>query len=133
VSVDRRECGSATIELVLLAPLFGLLLAFVVVVGRVEAGRADVESAARGAARTVSTSRDQNAGIERARADAGEVLDVGGPYCQSMTFTPTIEAKRVTVSITCQIDLREAAVLPIPGSYPVTATASEVLDTFREH
>jgi Flp pilus assembly protein TadG len=127
-----RERGSATIELVLLAPLFGLLLAVVILVGRVQEGRAEVESASRGAARTISMARDANRGVARAEADAREVLDVGGPYCQTMTFDPTVLGDRVTVAITCQVDLREASVLPVPGAFAVTGTASEVIDRFRE-
>jgi Flp pilus assembly protein TadG len=132
VSVRVREQGSATIELVLLAPLFGLLLAVVILVGRVQEGRAEVESAARAAARTISMARDSSTGAARAEADARTVLDVGGPYCQTMTFDPTVQADRVTVAITCQVDLREASVLPVPGTFAVTGTASEVIDTFRE-
>jgi Flp pilus assembly protein TadG len=133
MTTHPRERGSATIELVMLAPLFGLLLAVVILVGRVQEGRGEVESAARGAARTISMARDTNAGAARAEADAREVLDVGGPYCQTMTFSPAIAAGRVTVAITCRVDLREASVLPVPASYAVTGAASEVIDTFREN
>jgi hypothetical protein len=116
----------------MLTPLFGLLLAAVILAGRVQEGRADVESAARGAARKISMARDPNAGTARAEADVRRVLNVGGPYCQTMRFAPTVQADRVTVAITCQVDLREVSVLPVPGTFAVTGTASEVIDTFRE-
>lgn len=128
----RGERGSATIELVILAPLFGLLLAFVAVAGRVQAGRADVEGAARSAARTLSLARDPHAAVTGARIDAGTSLDVGGSTCRSMTFSSQISGERTTVSITCSVDLRAAAVLPVPGSYTVTGTATERIDQWRE-
>ena len=39
--------GSATVELVLLAPVFTMLLAFVILAGRVETSRADIEGVLR--------------------------------------------------------------------------------------
>ncbi len=48
----RADRGSATVELVLLAPVFALLFAFVVAVGRAQSGHAEVEAAASGAVRS---------------------------------------------------------------------------------
>ena len=49
-----------------------------------------------------------------------------------MTLTPVVSAEQVTVTVTCQVDLAEAAVLPIPGSMTLSATATEVIDRYRE-
>jgi Flp pilus assembly protein TadG len=121
-----------TIELAILTPLFALLLAFVVLVGRVQSGRADVEAAAHTAARTISLARDSEAGIQVAQDDAESALRIGSPTCTSMSFVPTIADGRVTVEISCDVDLAAAGLLPIPGSMTVSGSAVEVIDRFRE-
>jgi len=126
------ESGSVSVELAILTPLFALLLACVVLVGRVQSGRADVEAAARAAARTISLSRDSASAIEVARTDAEAMIDVGSPTCTSMAFTPTLEGGEVQVEISCVVDLAAAALLPVPGSVTVSATATEVVDVYRE-
>ena len=119
-------------ELAILAPLVGLLLGAVVLVGRVQLARADVEGAARSAARDLSISRDPYLAVEAVRASLADTLDAGSPTCRSMSFSLTIGTERVAVTISCTVDLQEAAVLPVPGSMTVTASATEVIDTYRE-
>ena len=60
---DDRERGSVSVELVILAPIIGVLLVAVGAVGRVENARADIEGAARSAARDLSIARDPHAAI----------------------------------------------------------------------
>lgn len=124
--------GSASVELVILAPLVGVLLLAVVVVGRVQVARADVEGAARSAAREIAIARDPHAAVAAAESGAGSTLGVGSPSCRAMTFTSSITEEWVTVTVGCVVDLDDAAVLPIPGAMTVTATATEVIDTYRE-
>lgn len=126
------ERGSASVELAILAPLVGLLLGSVVLVGRVQLARADVEGAARSAARDLSISRDPYVAVEGVRSALMETLDVGSPTCRTLSFSPEIGSTQVTVSITCSVDLQEAAILPVPGSMSVSASASEVIDIYRE-
>lgn len=124
--------GSASVELAILAPLVGLLLGSVVLVGRVQLARADVEGAARSAARDLSISRDPYVAVEGVRSALMETLHVGSPTCRTLSFSPEIGSTQVTVSITCSVDLQEAAILPVPGSMSVSASASEVIDIYRE-
>jgi Flp pilus assembly protein TadG len=124
--------GSTTIELVILAPLFGLLLAFVMAAGRVQSGRADVDGAARAAARDISLARDPAGEVGAAQAAASTSLDVGEPHCRSMTFDAAVNDVQVVVTVTCRVDLSEAAVLPLPGSYSVTGSATEAIDQWVE-
>ncbi len=127
-----RERGSVTVELVILAPLVGLLLSAVVVVGRVQISRADLEGAARAAARDLSIARDPQGAVDAARRDAEVSLGVGSPMCQTMTFTPTITATGVSVTLACTVDLRDASLLPVPATMTLTAQATEILDVHRE-
>ena len=128
----HRDRGSASVELAILAPLVGVLLLAVVVVGRVQVARADVEGAARSAARELAIARDPAASIQTVRAHVDSMLDAGAPSCRETTFTPEISAQSVTVTVGCVIDLEDAGVLPVPGSMTVTATATEVVDVYRE-
>ena len=124
--------GSASVELVILAPLVGVLLACVVLVGRVQTARADIEGAARSAARDLSIARDPFAALDHVEAGLRQTLHVGTPTCQTMAFTPAITATTVTVTVACRVDLAAAAILPVPGSMTVSATADEVIDIYRE-
>jgi Flp pilus assembly protein TadG len=126
------ERGSITVELAILAPLFGTLMVAVVVVGRASTARADVEGAARSAARTISLARDPAAAVEEARAAAAATLDPGSPACRAMSLSPTITDATVSVTVSCVVDLREGAVLPLPGALTVSGHASEVIDQHRE-
>lgn len=128
----RNDRGSVSVELAILAPLVALLLGAVVLVGRVQLARADVEGAARSAARDLSIARDPYVAVDGVRAGLMATLDVGSPTCRSLSFTPEIGSARVSVTLTCTVDLQEAAVLPVPGSMSVSASASEVIDTYRE-
>jgi Flp pilus assembly protein TadG len=125
--------GSATIEVALLAPVFTMLLALVVLVGRVESSRADVEGVADGAARSISLSRSPLAASATAKADAQASLHVGSSSCRTMGWDAVVTPESVTVTIACTIDLSAASILPAPSHYTVSATATEVIDRFREN
>lgn len=128
----RSERGSVTVELAILTPLVGLLLAVVVLAGRVQIARADLEGVARGAARDLAIARDPLAAATSVRAGLESTLDVGSPSCRTMTFSPTVTDQLVTVTVGCVVDLDAAAVLPVPGSMTLTATATEIIDVHRE-
>lgn len=128
----RADRGSATVELVLLAPVFALLFAFVVAVGRAQSGHAEVEAAASAAVRSITLARDPAAAIERARSAAEASLSLGSATCRTMGWEAEVTPERATVTVSCTVDLADAAVLPLPGTYTVSATADEILDVHRE-
>jgi hypothetical protein len=100
--------------------------------GRMNAGHAAVESAARHAARTISIARDPSLALGVAEDDAAVTVRVGSALCESMDFAPLVADGEVTVTVTCQVDLSELALLPVPGTATVSATATEVIDRHRE-
>lgn len=128
----RDDRGSAAVELVILAPLFGLMLLAVVAIGRVSNAHADVDAAARMVARDLSIARDPDARRADVEQNIQRMLAVGSPSCRSMTFDASIGTDRIDVTVTCASDLQEAAVLPLPGRMTITGTASEVRDIHRE-
>lgn len=127
-----HEQGSISLELAILAPIIVLLLMCVVVTGRVQNSRADIEGVAQSAARDLSIARDPAGAVGRVRADAAQMVSVGSPGCQTFTFTPTITATTVSLTIACVADLQDASMLPLPGHMTLTATASQPIDLYRE-
>lgn len=121
-----------SIEMAILAPFVGVLLVVPVAVGRVQVARADLHGAARSAARDLSLSRDPEAAISDIRAGLEATLDVGSPTCRELTFEPRISATEVAVVLTCTVDVDGSALLPLPGTLSISATATEALDTHRE-
>ncbi len=128
----RRDRGSSTVELVLVAPLFFVLLALVVAAGRVGAHRADLEAVAHSSARSLSLARDPNAASPRVEREAAEALQEGGPGCRHVRWEATVTATEVTVTIACDVDLAATALAPIPGVITVVGQSTEAIDRFRE-
>ncbi len=127
---DNR--GSTSVELVILAPLIGILLGCVVLVGRVQISRADLEGAARSAARELSIARDPYTALAGVQEGLEATLRVGSPSCRALSFAPVIGDSEMSVTIACTVDLQAAAVLPVPGTMTLTASATEIVDTYRE-
>jgi Flp pilus assembly protein TadG len=128
----RDERGSVAVELVIVAPLFGLLLLAVVAVGRVQNAHADVDAAARMAARDLSITRDPHLRLGPVEQAVAATLQVGSPSCRTMTFDAVIGGEQIDVTVGCTAELQQAALLPVPGSLTVTGSASEVRDIYRE-
>lgn len=116
----------------MLAPVFFVFIALVIFVGKLNVGSAHVEAAARSAARTISLSRDPAGAEAQAERTARDMVKEGKPMCESMTFDADITAAEVTVTVSCEVNLREAALLAVPGTKTVTASATEVIDRYRE-
>lgn len=113
-------------------PALAVLLAFVVVIGRVGIAKGDLDAAAQYAARTISIARDPAAAVPAAQATARDTLQVGSPTCRSWTFDATVTSTEVTVEISCVADLSAAAVIPVPGSVRLESSFTELRDVFRE-
>lgn len=128
----RRDTGSVSVELAVLTPAFALMLALVVLVGRVQSSRADVEAAAHSAARSITLARDPGDAVAEAHAVTVDRLRVGSPSCRRLDWNVELGPTEVTVDLACEVDLAEAAVLPAPGRFTVAASSTEVLDRFRE-
>jgi hypothetical protein len=126
--------GSGVVELPVIAVfVFVPLLLLCVFVGRMHAGQGAVESAARHAARTISIARDPAAAVDVAESDAATTVRAGSPRCLDMGMSHTVATDRVTVTITCTVDLSEATLLPVvPGVQTVSATVVEPRDRHRE-
>jgi Flp pilus assembly protein TadG len=129
----RDDRGEGALDISVMAVCFFVpCVLLLVYAGRMNAGHAAVESAARHAARTISISRDPTLALGVAEDDAAVTVRLGSAMCESMDFTPVVGDGEVTVTVTCQVDLSELALLPVPGTATVSATATEVIDRHRE-
>lgn len=129
---QRDDRGSAHAELILLAVVFFVFVAVIIFVGQVNVGSAHAEAAARAAARTISLSRDPEAAVAEAEAQASSIALEGTPVCSSMDFDADISATEVTVDVSCEVDLSAATLAEVPGSMVRSASATEVIDQYRE-
>ena len=49
-----------------------------------------------------------------------------------MGWAVTLTPERATVTVSCTIDLSDAAMVPVPASFTVAATSDETFDIHRE-
>jgi Flp pilus assembly protein TadG len=131
----RAERGSVTAEAVLIAPVLVMLLVFVaVVVHRGVDARLRLDDAAHQAARAASLQRTSAAADAAAQATATSALVHAGLVCRDAAVTTTTSSSpgsTAVVNVRCTVDFGQALVLGVPGSRTLSATASEVVDTFR--
>lgn len=132
------ERGSASLELAVLAPALLVLLALIIVAGRVAVVHQAVEGAAAQAARAASLERTAGAAADRAHAVAGATLANAGLHCAGASVSVDTSGfavavgtpARVTATVTCTVDLAGLAT-PV-GPTTITRSASSAIDTYRE-
>lgn len=134
------ERGSVTLELAILTPALILLLALMVLVGRVQVATSAVEHAAHVAARDASLARTPEAARTAAVTAALRELTAQDVDCTSPDVTvdttgfavPLGQPARITATVTCLVDFTDlAAPAPLPGSRRLTGTATSALDAWR--
>jgi Flp pilus assembly protein TadG len=130
-----RQRGSTSLELVLLTPALLLLMVFVVFVGRLAEARADVDRAAREAARAGSLARSPHAALEGGVAAAGLTLREGGMACRSLRVDMDVAGfapgGNVLATVSCTVALEDLSPLRVPGSRTVVATFAQPVDNYR--
>lgn len=124
---ERRQRGSLTVELVVLAPAMLLIMLFLVFAGRVIEAHGQVGGAARDAARAASIALSPgaaNLGANQAAEDDLAHWCAGGPRAEVQGFEQG--SKEVTVTVHCTVDLSFLGF----GSIKVTQDAVAPLDQF---
>jgi Flp pilus assembly protein TadG len=135
----RADAGSVTLELAILAPAVLVLLALVVVAGRLSIAHQEVDHAAQTAARAATLARDPATATSTATSAARRELDAGDLHCTTVRVTvdtsgfavPVGRPASVTATVTCTVPLSGLAVPGIPGTQQVNSTATSPLDTYR--
>lgn len=130
-----RQEGSVTTEVVLITPVLLLLLAFVVMAGRLGEVRGAVVHAAQQAARAASMRAAAPTAEADARATTSADLAKLGVACAELAVeVDTSRFRRggdVAVTVICTVDLSDVAFAGLPGSRTFTAQAVEIIDVFR--
>lgn len=126
--------GTVATELVLVVPVLVVLLLTVVYAGRVTRAQTLVREAASRAARAASLRQTEAAAAGDARAVA--LANLGGSRVSCSTVSVTVDADlrpggSVAVTVRCTADLDGLGLLGVPGSRTLTATATQVVDTWR--
>lgn len=131
MSRRRDERGSMAVEVVLMIPILVLFMLLVVAGGRYVSVRADMDAAARDAARAASLERSSGAARSAADASASAALE-GSASCRMGGFdTDFRPGGSVTVTIDCAVPNDGLGLLGLDGTLDMSATGSAPLDTYR--
>ena len=133
------ENGSASLELVIWAPVLLLISAVIVLAGRIAQATQAVEVAAAEAARAASAATTHTQATSQARAAADAALSSAGLRCAATSVAvdtaqwsrPSGTPARVSARIGCRLGLADLSLPGVPGSKTVTATAGSALDRYR--
>ena len=134
--MNRRtanDIGSTTVEMVLLAPVLVLLMAFVVFLGRAGGATGQVRHAADEDARAASiVARPRMKGVAQLLA-AADLAD-NGFNCASTSVgvqvSNALAASSVTVTVSCRLN-QQGTSLVGAVSRTLTASSTEVIDQYR--
>ena len=136
----EHERGSATLELVIVAPFMILILAAIIAAGRIGLAQQAIQTVAYDAARAASISRD--AGSARSAAQQVAALSMASNHLNCSTsnvnistagFSSAVGTKAVVdATILCTVKLSDIALPGIPGAFTITREATSAIDQFRE-
>ena len=131
--------GSATVELVLIAPALLALLALTVLAGRIVLAGGTVEQVAAAGARAASLARTPAAAASAADRAVRQTLGEQRLQCAAVTVTvdtsgfdvPLGQPATATVEVSCQVQLADLTAPGLPGTRTLTDRAVSPLDPYR--
>jgi Flp pilus assembly protein TadG len=130
----RDPDGTLAVEAALVAPVLLVLMLLVVYAGRAAQTDTDVRSAAARAARAASLTGDLTSAETAATEIAAANLATAGIDCRTTDITVAADIRAggtVTVQVGCEVSNTDLAMLAVPGTRWSTATATQVVDTYR--
>ncbi len=135
-SALKAEDGSEVVSFVLLAPFIIVFFELILVGGRLATTHADVESAARDAARHASLAAGGSTADANISAVAETALADKGLSCVWFSAeigndTEFVPGGWVEVEVTCIVETADLGFLSAPGSFSITRGATEPIDLFR--
>jgi Flp pilus assembly protein TadG len=118
-----------------IAPALLFLMLLVVYAGKVSEADGNVERAASDAARAASLRQHPSDATDDAQSTAAADLASAGVPCLDVTTTVDTDdfdpGGTVTVTVSCEASMADVTLLGVPGRRTFTATAVEVIDTYR--
>lgn len=131
----RDERGSIAVEVAVIAPALLFLVLLVVYAGKVSEADGNVERAAAEGARAASLRQHPGNAATDARSAVEANLATAGVSCstlEAIVDTSDFEpGGTVTVTVECTASMADVTLLGVPGTRTFTATATEVIDTYR--
>ena len=131
----HAQRGAVSTELAILTPLLIGFMLLVVFAGRVAQAEGDVAHAAHEAARAASLVASPAAAVEAGEETAAANIANGAVGCRHLDVSVDTAdfgaGGQVTVTVSCEASFADIAMLAVPGSRTFTATAVEVIDTYR--
>lgn len=138
-----KESGSgagASLELLMIAPAFILIVLLIIGAGRYVMGSGKVDQAAGAAARAASLSVSVDGATAAATTQASQSLHDAGITCQHMNVVvdatgfnqPAGTPASVIVTVSCTVELSDLSIPGVPGQRTVTATAASPIDIRQE-
>ncbi len=129
------DTGSSTAEVALVAPLLVAVLLLVVLCGRLVSAQIDLQAAASAAARSASITRSETAARAEADRIARGTLAARGVTCQQVDIDVSTGGLRpggaATVTVSCTVPPADLALLSVPGTRTIDATATSPIDVWR--
>ncbi|MGI8612610.1 MAG: TadE/TadG family type IV pilus assembly protein [Nocardioidaceae bacterium] len=144
--MNRREDGTISLELVILAPVLIMLMMLMYAFGLYAQTESLVDQSARDAVRSATQSRSAHEADAKIRSTVDDTMSNAIAPCQgspqvswhttsgSFTAEPPISRlpmNMVVVTVSCDVDLGDATFLPFLGVTHVVSTFLSPLDTFR--
>lgn len=129
----RPERGSMSVEVVLMVPILVMFLLLALAGGRYVSVRADIESAARDAARAASFERSESA-ARSAAASAVADSDVNDSFssCRIADVSGHFAAGGVVeVSVRCRVSNSGLGMIGLTGQREFEASSSAPFDEYR--
>jgi len=131
----RDDRGTIAVEVAVIAPALLFLMLLVVYAGKVSEADGNVERAASDAARAASLRQHPSDVADDAQTTAAADLTAAGVPCLDVTTAVDTDdfdpGGTVTVTVSCEASMADVTLLGVPGRRTFTATAVEVIDTYR--
>jgi hypothetical protein len=132
------DCGTAPLELVILAPVVLALIGLVIAAGRTSIAQGSVDAAARDAARQASISLSPAAARQAALSSASAALRADGLDCKPVVqldlsgfSAPLGRPAQVSATVSCTVPLSGLLAPGVPGAKTLTARFISPLDPYR--
>lgn len=133
----QRDRGASAVEVAILAPGLLLLIAFAVMVMRIEIAGESVDASAHDAARAASISRNASDARTAGNRAATNTLQNDGLRCLpqvhvdvSQFARPIGQPASVTAVVTCRVKLSDIAIPGLPGTKTMTSTFTSPIDQY---
>ncbi|MCP2325341.1 Flp pilus assembly protein TadG [Hamadaea flava] len=135
-----RAAGAIAVELAILTPAVLAFFASALIAGRYAIAKQAADAAAFDAARTASLARNARDATVRAQTAARDSFDAQGITCRTPVVVdvdvsgfgvPVGQPASVRVTVTCDAELRDVAILDLPGVIRLSSSFVSPLDTYR--